>query len=446
MKRYLLLLTTLFTVHISSYAKDYRKEIDSALTTFSKQGKFNGSALVTQYGSMILEKGYGYKDLKQKTLNDSNTIYQIGSVTKTFTSTMILMLQKQGKLNVKDKLSKYYPDFPEGNDITLENLLTHTSGIFNYTDDSAFMAKEPFKHHSKAEMMQYFKDHAIQFAPGSKFGYSNSNYSILGYIIEDVTGKSYFSALREMILTPLGMKHTGCDFAGLKDKNKATGYYAIDGNRGMIAPKVDSSVSFAAGGIYTTVGDLNKWAVAMLHNQLITKADWQIATTINQENYGYGWMIGDNYGRVSIGHNGGVHGFIANLFMTPDDASVIVLLSNDMGNDLSAIRRTISAIINDKEYQLPVGHREIKMATNQLQEYAGNYELAPGFVMKVFMDGNSLMGQLPGQNAFQLYPAAPNEFFLKVTDAELRFLRDKNNKVERVLLKQNGRAIPGVRK
>jgi CubicO group peptidase (beta-lactamase class C family) len=214
----------------------------------------------------------------------------------------------------------------------------------------------------------------------------------------------------------------------------------------MIAPKVDSSVSFAAGGIYTTVGDLNKWAVAMLHNQLITKADWQIATTINQENYGYGWMIGDNYGRVSIGHNGGVHGFIANLFMTPDDASVIVLLSNDMGNDLSAIRRTISAIINDKEYQLPAGHREIKMATKQLQEYVGNYELAPGFGMKVFMDGNSLMGQLPGQNAFQLYPAAQNEFFLKVADAELRFLRNKNNKVERVLLKQNGRAIPGVKK
>ncbi|OSZ81709.1 hypothetical protein CAP35_00115 [Chitinophagaceae bacterium IBVUCB1] len=429
------------------YAQDNRaKTIDSVLAVYNKQGMFNGAVLVTQYGRPLFAKGYGYRDVAKKIANDTNTVFQIGSITKTYTATMVLMLQEQGKLNVKDKLAKYMPDYPDGEKITIENLLTHTSGIYNYTEDTTFANKGLFTTKSRKEMLAVFKDKLTGIEPGTTFNYSNSNYILLGYIIEDITGKPYYTALREMMLQPLGMHNTGSNFAGLKNKYKATGYFSIDDNNGIKAPLVDSSVSYAAGCIYTTVGDLMKWADAVQRAKLLRKESWIAATTEYKQHYGYGWMIGESLSKKSIGHNGGVHGFVSNMFMTPDDAHTVILLSNVMDNDLAPIRRNITAIVNNKPFELPEFRNEIKLPAALLKDYAGKYELAPNFYIDITLEGDKLFAQATGQTKLRMYAERKDFFFLKLVDAQFSFARDAAGKVEKLNLRQGGRILPGIKK
>jgi len=446
MKRILFLAASVMLLTIGTKAQNKAKTIDSVISLYEKHGSFNGTALVYQYGRPVLVKGYGYRDVAKKLPNDSNTVFQIGSVTKTFTSTMIMMLQEQGKLNVKDKLSKYFPDYPDGDKITLENLLTHTSGIYNYTEDTAFSLTGMTTHQDRKSMMKLFKDRLTGVEPGTSFNYSNSNYMLLGYIIEDLTGKTYYQALRSMILQPLGMKNTGCNFAGLKNKNKAVGYFSIDDGKGDNAPFVDSSVSYAAGCIYTTVSDLNKWANAVHKKQLLTEEDWKLVATPYKQNYGYGWMIGEAMAKKSIGHNGGIHGFVSNMFMMPDDASTIILISNDMEDDQSQLRRNITIVLNDKKLDLPEFKTEIKLNAQYLKDYPGVYTLAPGFEITITQEGDALYAQATGQKKLRLYAERRDYFFFKLVDAQVSFLRNESNVVDKLALRQNGRIMNAPKK
>lgn len=431
---------------LGTKAQNKTKAIDSVVKVYQQHGSFNGSVLVYQYGRPVLVKGYGYRDVAKKLLNDSNTVFQIGSVTKTFTATMIMMLQEQGKLNVKDKLNKYFPDYPDGDKITIENLLTHTSGIFNYTEDTSFSTIAMTQHQDRKAMMRVFKDRMTGIEPGSNFYYSNSNYLLLGYIIEDLTGKTYYSALRSMILDPLGMKNTGCNFAGLKSKNKAVGYFSIDDGRGDNAPVIDSSVSYAAGCIYTTVSDLNKWATAVHRKQLLTEEDWKLVTTVYKQNYGYGWMLGEAMGKKSIGHNGGIHGFVSNMFMMPDDASTVILISNKMDDEHSQLRRNITAILNDKKPELPEFKTEIKLNPVYFKDYIGVYTLAPGFEITISQEGDALYAQATGQKKLRLYAERKDFFFFKVVDAQISFMRNDAQAVDKLALRQNGRIMNAPKK
>lgn len=442
---YLLSLVLLFSCSWAM-GQNTARNIDSLITLYHKDGKFTGTILVAKEGEVILKKGYGYKNTVKKQKNDGKGIFQLGSVSKTFTSTMILMLQEEGKLNVKDKLSKYFPAYPDGDKITIENLLTHTSGIFNYTEDTGFIKKDMFTHQGRQELIALFKDRLTGIEPGTKFDYSNSNYMLLGYIIEDLTGMSYYKALREMILKPLGMKNTGCNFAGLKSADKVTGYFAIDDEDGLPAPFVDSSVSYAAGAIYSTADDMYKWAQAVIDGKLLRPVDWIMATREFKEKYGYGWMVGELYGKKSIGHNGGVHGFVSNFFLVPDDKVVVVMLSNDMSADLSVLRRGITALLYDKPYEFPKFKPSVKLDAKTLKEYVAEYELAPGFYIKIFLEGDKLMGQVTGQTAFRMYAERKDLFFLKVTEAQISFVRNNNGRIDKLLLRQNGKITPAERK
>ncbi|MFN4247439.1 MAG: serine hydrolase [Flavipsychrobacter sp.] len=446
MKRILLLTASFCMLALGTKAQNKTKAIDSVVKVYQQHGSFNGSVLVYQYGRPVLVKGYGYRDVAKKLLNDSNTVFQIGSVTKTFTATMIMMLQEQGKLNVKDKLNKYFPDYPDGDKITIENLLTHTSGIFNYTEDTSFSTIAMTQHQDRKAMMRVFKDRMTGIEPGTNFYYSNSNYLLLGYIIEDLTGKTYYSALRSMILDPLGMKNTGCNFAGLKSKNKAVGYFSIDDGRGDNAPVIDSSVSYAAGCVYTTVSDLNKWATAVHRKQLLTEEDWKLVTTVYKQNYGYGWMLGEAMGKKSIGHNGGIHGFVSNMFMMPDDASTVILISNKMDDEHSQLRRNITAILNDKKPELPEFKTEIKLNPVYFKDYIGVYTLAPGFEITISQDGDALYAQATGQKKLRLYAERKDFFFFKVVDAQISFMRNDAQAVDKLALRQNGRIMNAPKK
>ncbi len=428
-------------ITVSTFCQTLPVKLDTLLSAYVKKNDFNGSVLVARKGTVYLQKGYGYKEVKTNTPNDGNTIFQIGSITKQFTSAIILQLQEKNKLSLQDKLSKYIPDYPRGNEITIENLLTHTSGIYNYTNDPTILASGGTKPVSRDSLIARFKNKPLDFPPGEKYSYSNSGYILLGYIIEKVMGRPYFQVVREQIFQPLQMTHSGFDFAALKSSDKATGYLSPSARQSAFI--MDSSVSFAAGSIYTTVGDLYKWDRALYTGRIISQASLQKAFTPYHSNYGYGWMIDAAYGKKIVEHGGAIPGFLAIIYRVPEDETCIILLDNRQSPALSKIAADINALLNGKEVELPKERKEISVDTAILQLYAGQYELAPGVIMTIRLENGKLTEQLTGQGKFEIFAEKDNFFFMKVVDAQIEFMKGSDGKVDNLVLYQNGRVIPG---
>lgn len=441
MKKYILF-SWAIGLSYSAFPQPISEKIDTLLTAYQKISDFNGSVLVARKGTIIFEKGYGYKNKKTLLPNDPNTIFQIGSITKQFTSAIILQLKEKQKLSLQDKISKYIPDFPQGDQITIEQLLTHTAGVYNYTNNPDFMKNESTKPIARDSLLALFRNKPLDFKPGEKFSYSNSGYILLGYIIEKVTGRSYFQVVRDNIFRPVHMDHSGFDFTHLASSDKATGY---DPPAPLVpAEIVDSSVSFSAGAVYTTVGDLYKWDRALYSGSILSQPSEEAAFTPHLARYGYGWMIDSLYGKRVVEHGGGITGFVSFILRVPEDETCIIVLDNapsqaqpgKMANDLYAL-------LNGKEYTTPRSHVAIHLDSAILKQYTGDYQLRPNFVITITYENGSLMSRATGQGNAELFPEKENFFFLKVVDAQLEFIKGANNEVESLVLHQNGRLVPG---
>ncbi|HEY4150767.1 MAG TPA: serine hydrolase [Chitinophagaceae bacterium] len=436
MKKYLPLLVLLFTA-CSTFPQDLSPRIDTLLNAYADQTGFSGAVLVARNGEVLSNKGYGFKNIGEKTKNDSNTIFQIGSLTKQFTSAIILQLQEKNRLSVRDKLSKYIPDYPKGDSITIEHLLTHTSGIYNYTNDRDFMQKGSILPISRDSLILLFKYKPLDFPPGTKYSYSNSGYILLGYIIEKLTGKSYFQVVRENIFGPLDMTHSGFDFKGLASADKATGY--LNPAKGLEAQIVDSSASFAAGAIYTTTGDLYKWDRALYTGKIISQASLQKAYTPHLGNYGYGWVMDSVYGKKVVEHAGGIFGFVSFILRVPEEQTCIVVLDNQPSPPgPGKIAADLNALLNGKPYTIPHKRVAINIDTNTLKQYVGAYQLHPNFIIAVTLENGQLMTQATNQQKVPIFAEKENFFFLKVVDAQLEFVKGADGTVEKLILYQNG--------
>ena len=440
MKKTLFFVVALCMVYFN-YAQQGEK-LDALISAYAKLYKFNGSALVAKNGAILLDKGWGYRNAANKTANNEQTIFQLGSITKQFTAAVILKLQEEKKLSVWDKLSKYFPGYPKGDSITIEQLLTHTSGIYNYTNDGNFMTNEVTKPANREKIMALFRDKPLDFSPGTSWSYSNSGYSLLGYIIEDVTKKPYEQAVRNYIFTPLHMTHSGFDFTHLKSNEKGTGYFKLDDKETAAAPVVDSSVSFSAGAIYSTTGDLYLWHKALQKNIILSKAQQEKAYTPGKKNYGYGWFIDSTEGKRRVSHGGGIHGFTTNIARVPEDDVCIVLLSNASDPSLEEITKSIFAVLYGKEYQLPKERTVIKLAQEKLKQYEGEYEIKPDLHVIISVKDGELVAAPTGQPTAIMYAEKEDFFFLKSPDIQLEFTRDDKKTVDGFILHQNGAAIP----
>lgn len=438
-----LIVLFLLLVSCSITAQDVPAKLDSLMQAYQSVKHFNGTVLVAQKGKILLHKAYGWQDMAARKPATPNTQYQIGSVTKQFTTAIILKLQEQGKLSVTDKVSKYFPSFPRGGDITLEQLMRHTSGIYNYTKDGIFMQTGIAKSYSQEEMIARFANKPLDFEPGTKWSYSNSGYMLLGYIAAKASGKSYEQLAREIIFRPLNMRHTGFDFTNLKNNDKAIGYFAWNDSASLKAPIVDSTVSYAAGAIYSTTGDLYKWAVAVGAGKMLKASSWAAAFTPGLGNYGYGWSRDSIQGYPSMQHGGGIHGFNSNLAIIPDAGVTIILLSNINNDLLGGITNSLAAAALGKPYELPVTPKQTTISAEELLAYNGEYQLAPTFSIKVWDTDGKLMAQATGQGAFELFAEKKDHFFLKVVDARMEFLRSATGEVESLILHQSGRSMPG---
>ena len=432
-----LLFLCLFSFSVK--AQTSTRLLDSMTNLYAQLKEFNGSVLVAEKGKILLEKGYGYKDVAQKTKADANSLYQYGSVTKQFTSTTIMYLQEKGKLNIKDKLSKYFPQLPFADSVTIYNLLTHTSGIYNYTKNPEFMKTEAVKPANKEKIFALFQNKPLEFTPGSKFSYSNSGYSLLGYIIEKASGKPYETFVREVILQPTGMKTAGFDFASNHSADKTTGYNFIKGEKFEVAGIVDSSVAYSAGALFGSVKDLYAWHQALEKSQLLTAASWQQVYTPFHSKYAFGWQIDTVYGKPVAEHGGGIFGYTSMIKRFPKDDVVIIVLSNNSSPRSQELANNLAALVFQQPVEWPKKKIFVQVPEEKLRLYIGDYELMPNFVITISIENGKLMGQPTGQGKTELLAENENKFYVEPADADVSFVKDASGKVTALKLTQRGR-------
>ena len=440
MKKTIGIIVVLLVAHIS-FSQELPARLDTLITAYARLHKFNGAALVAKNGTVLLDKGYGLRSAADKTPNDPTSIFQLGSITKQFTSAIILKLQEEKKLSVKDKLSKYFPKYPKGDSISIEQLLTHTSGIYNYTNDGNFMANEITKPASREKIMALFENKPLDFSPGTGWNYSNSGYSLLGYIIEIVTKKPYEQMVRDYIFTPLQMTHSGFDFTHLAVPEKTTGYSLLDNKTSNTAPIVDSSISFSAGAIYSTTGDLYKWHKALENYSILSKEQQEKAYTPIKNNYGYGWGVDSIDGKRNVGHGGGIPGFITNITRVPADDVCIIVLSNASDQSVGKISQDILKLLYNKPYELPKERTAITLPQEKLKEYTGEYELRPELHVVISVKDNLLIAVPTNQSPKELYAEKVDFFFENKDDVQVEFTRNDKKEVDGFVLHQGGANI-----
>ena len=301
------------------------------------------SIIVVRGADTLIARGYGFSDRDAKRAATANTVYEIGSITKQFTAAAIMRLVERGQLSLDDDLTRYVPFPTQGHRVTIRNLLTHTSGIHNYT------AKKEWRPHwaddlSPDSVVGFVKRDTFDFAPGTKQSYSNTGYMLLGMVIEKVTGHSYAAVLEDEFFKPLGLRRTHYCEQHSTDPGVAKGYSVKD--VGFVpADYLSMTHPFAAGAICSTVSDLARWESLFHHGQVVTPASYtqMIARTTladgRKVNYGFGLSLvnmGFEDGRhPSIMHNGGINGFLSIQMYLPADSLIVVVLENTDKTDPS---------------------------------------------------------------------------------------------------------------
>ncbi len=336
---------------ITAVSKATTAGIDKVMEEGIASGKLAGGTVgVMKDGKIVFLKGYGHSDLEEGALVKPDTIFRIGSITKQFTSSMLMMLVEQGKLSLADPISKYFPDFPKADGITVRHLLDHTSGIHSYTDKN--FASRGWREHDTKEMVSYIagQDELIDFPVGEEYRYNNSAYLLAAAIVEKITGKSYATALQDMILTPLGLKDTAYDDERAIVPRRAKGYGLRDDKLANPLP-LSVSVAHGAGAMRSTAADMLRWQDALFSGKVLKPEslalmiepaklkDGRLTSAARKADpdgkppmdYGLGLAMGERDGRRLIGHGGAINGFNSTLYTYPDDKTAIVLLVNTEG-------------------------------------------------------------------------------------------------------------------
>ncbi len=530
-------------------AEDLAAYADRILAAAYPADQPGAAAIVMKDGQVVLRKGYGMANLELGVPVSPDMVFEIGSVTKQFTAAAVLLLQEQGKLRVEDDVTKYLPDYPtHGETITIDHLLTHTSGIPSYTGLPEWFPR--VREDMKVEdVIALFKDKPLEFKPGEKQRYNNSAYFLLGAVIEKASGKTYEKFVEEEIFQKLGMSHSRYGHAEEVVPLRAAGYSRDD--KGVRhAMYLSMTQPYAAGSLMSTVDDLAVWDRALAGETLLKKASLDRMFTSARLasgrpiRYGYGLVLYELEGRRVMEHGGGIFGFVSFLLRVPEEKLFVAILSNNEASstppDALALRiaakalgkpleerpvlsldaaamdeyvgvyrfdeettRTItregSSLFSQRsggskaeilasarddfffkesdsrlrfrrdaqgkvtgvdmiprggadesgtrtEEAPPAQRQAIPLDPAIYDDYAGEYELRPGFTITVSREGDRIFAQATGQQKLEIFPEAETKFFLKEVDAQLEFVRGEGGKVTGVVLHQGGRDMPGKRK
>ncbi|WMW49333.1 serine hydrolase domain-containing protein [Bacillus paralicheniformis] len=313
------------------------EHLDDYLMEQASNNHFHGSILLADSNGILLSKGYGYANCKDKVKNKPSTRYQIASLTKQFTAIAVMQLQEKGLLRTDDPVQNYLEGYPNGDSITIKHLLSHTSGIPDFLEEELLdieLERAPLD-----QFIGRFIDKPLEFRPGQRFNYSNSGYILLTKIIETITNEAYGDVIQELIFDPLGMKNSGF-FASPEDISPTVGYLCL--NREMI--KAPIVYGYGESGLYSTVEDLYLWDRALYTEKLVTNgalkealyscvkkpaftAEGPSPALIQNNSIGYGWFI-NHQNKYKIWHDGEIHGFISSINRYINEKKLLIMLSN----------------------------------------------------------------------------------------------------------------------
>lgn len=338
---------------------------DKYVTALEKVERFSGAVLLAKGGKILLSKGYGCADRENYVPNTPQTIFRIASLTKQFTATAIMQLVERRALNVDDPISKFIPDYPFGEKITIHHLLTHSSGIPNHTEYRRYKRNlsQFIPLHDLITLVKYKK---LKFEPGSCFRYSNNGYALLAYIIEQAAGTTYESFLQENIFRPLSMVNSGYYHNDLVYAQEAVGYEFmsdVEGYKLVKAPNtLHMSQEAGAGSIYSTLNDMYRWDRGLSSNKIVTAASigaifkpyikCEFEGPATSLHYGYGWCVAELHGKSVMTHDGGLDGFLVHISrFVDDDACVIILTNTSKHPFFDKIQNDLAAILFDLPYE-----------------------------------------------------------------------------------------------
>jgi CubicO group peptidase (beta-lactamase class C family) len=426
-------------------AQDNLPRMEQVVQSYVSSKQFMGSVLVARDQTAVLDKGYGFANLEWNVPNSPTTKFRLGSITKQYTSASIFLLEERGKLKVDDPVKKYMPDAPaEWDKVTVFNLLTHTSGIPSFTGFPDYASTEAIPT-TPEKLVARFRDKPLEFQPGEKWNYSNSGYVLLGYLIEKISGQPYDKFVQENIFNPLGMKDSGYDSNSAIILHRASGY-APSPNGPMNAGYIDMSIPLSAGGLYSTTEDLLRWEQGLFEGKLLSPASLQKMTTPFKNDYACGLAVSMVKGRKLIEHGGGIEGFNTQLSYYPDEKLTVIVLGNLNGSSPSGIATKMAALAHGEKVVLVEERKEVAVPAKILAEYVGSYELGPGFVFVVTLEGNQLVTQITGQPKVPIFAESETMFFPKVVEAEIEFFKNEKDQVTHLVLHQGGRETKALKK
>lgn len=445
MRKWLAIACAIFINCQQSYAQGKARELDSVVSHWTALAKYSGTVLVAQKGKILLHKGYGLKSHHQEKQPDENTLYITGGLTEMYTSALIFKLQEEGMLSVKDTLAEYLPGFSFSKKITLGHLLTHTSGIHDYMSDDRLYTSGVTTPRDRKDIIALFSEQPLAFEPGKSFLSSASDYYLLGLVVEKVTSMSYYEALRKYVLGPLGIETAGFDYGRFASWDKSQGYSILNNQRLLPAFAVDSTISYASGGLFTGSKGVYKFAEALLGNKLLKKSSWQTMATPQYNGFAYGLETGTLAGKKAIGHTAETYGYVHCMYVLPNDSTVIIIMSNDFESEIFYMRDDMIAALYNQPYTLPKPRSSVFLEETRLKHYEGRYEFEEGMDLNVYSRDRLLWGKISGGEEFTLLAdVIPDEFFMNSVDVEFYFIRDKKtNLVTGVVIRQNRKELTG---
>lgn len=434
----LVFFVSLFSLTCHAQKRDLSK-LNEYLEKLEEHDKFMGTLVLSHEGEVVYGKSVGYADKEAGIKSSLDTKYRIGSISKMFTSAMILMAEEEGKLNLEERLDRYFPKVDKAEDITISNLLNHRSGITNFTDDPSYL-KWHTEYKSREDLLQIIESGKSEFSPDSKGKYSNSNYLLLTFILEDIYEKPYAEILEDKITGPLALQQTTV-FSKINSANNESHSYKFVSDSWKKEAETDASIPLGAGALISTPNDLVKFIEALFAGELVSEESLGKMMEI-KDNYGRGMFKFPFEDKSSYGHGGGIDGFTSMLSYFPEENLTLVLTSN--GNNYNSNNIALAALSDffGKPFDMP-RFNQISLTSEDLEKYIGIYESEQlPLDITISTKNNRLFAQATGQQEFGMDAVDEHEFEFTPASLVMIFSVDEN----KMMLKQAGKEYTFVKK
>jgi D-alanyl-D-alanine carboxypeptidase len=421
------------------FAQNFQSaKLDSFFMALEENDKFMGSVGLAKEGKLMYQKNIGFSDLTNNKRPHINSAYRIGSISKTVTATMIMQAVDESLIELNQTLDKWFPDIYRSDEITIDHLLRHRSGLFNFTNDPTYFQWNT-QPKTEAELLEIIMSQPLGFEPGTESSYSNSNYVLLSFILEKLYKKSYSDILHEKIITPLKLQNTFIEVPDHRPDACAKSYTRL--SEWVESTQTDLSIPLGAGSIASTVEDLSLFAYTLFNNQLTSANSLNLMKVIEGE-FGIGIFKLPFQEKTAYGHTGGIDGFVSVFGHFPKNHITCVVLSNGSAYDNNQIAIAMLSAWYGLPFDIPeFGNYEV--SEELLLSYEGVYTSTQmPLTISISLRGKTLFGQATGQPAFPLEAAEKDVFEFTIAGIRLEFSPDENT----MILKQSGMEFSFSRK